>query len=94
MFFAFDSFTNQCGTRIPKMTVFRISAIMSRLVALLVISVYSATLLSFVKVRSLRLPFQDIEGLVKDGTFKVGYENGTFLSAFLRVNKFKITITK
>lgn len=85
LFFAFYSFTNQCGIKIPNITVFRISAIMTRAVPLLVVSVYSATFLSFVKVKTIRLPFEDIDGLVQDGTFKIGFENGTFLDGFFWV---------
>lgn len=87
MFLSLDSFTNQCGSKIPNITAIRISVIMTRLVPLMVLSVYSATLLSFVKIRSIHLPFEDIEGLVRDGTFKIGFDNGTFLSNFFEVIK-------
>ena len=81
----FESFTNQCGNDIPNDAPVRMSILMTRSIALIIISVYSATILSFVTVKRLHYPFRDIEGLFKDGTFGIGYESGTFAGRFLMV---------
>lgn len=86
VFLPMDSFTNQCGSKLPKSISTRIAAIMTRLAPFFIIPIYSAAVLSFVTVKLIDLPFKDLRGLVEDGSFKIGYENGTFLHYFFRVS--------
>lgn len=87
MFISFEAFTNQCGSKIPEKVPICMCLLMARWAALLTVTVYSTAVLSFVTVKSLHYPFQDIEGLMRDGTFKIGYENNQFPSAFFRVSR-------
>ena len=46
---------------------------------------YSATLISFLAVETLVLPFQGLEGLLSDGTYRLGVVNGTAMYDYFRV---------
>jgi hypothetical protein len=58
------------------------------LTAVVMLASYSATLISFLTVRTVKLPFNDIEEFLKVGTHKLGaLEHSTILN-FFRVSTF------
>ena len=71
---------------------------MTRVAPLYINPIYSAVLLSFVTVKMLRFPFNDLKGLIKDGSFKIGYENSTITGSFFEVygylNKYTVYLNK
>jgi hypothetical protein len=42
------------------------------LTAVILLSAYSAALISFLTKKSVVMPFMDLQGLLKDGTYKLG----------------------
>ena len=52
-----------------------------------VFAAYSAMLVSFLAVQNVVLPFEDVEGLLKDGTYQLGILSGTSQLDFFRVNQ-------
>lgn len=91
MFLGYESFTNQCGSKIPGSSASRTALITTRLAPWFVVSVYSAAILSFVTVKIFTLPFTDLKGLIRDGSFKIGYENHTFFSLIFNVRQTECT---
>ena len=63
----------------------RIASLTSRLNPFFLVPAYSAAIVSFLTIRYINLPFNDLSGLVKDGTFKTGYQNETLLKLFFDV---------
>lgn len=46
---------------------------MLRIPPLYLVFAYSGVIISFITVRIITLPFQDLDGLIQDGSYKLGY---------------------
>jgi hypothetical protein len=58
----------------------------------ILLSAYSAALISFLTKKSVALPFRDLQGLLKDGTYRFGVmENSAEYELFEVRNKAVIT---
>lgn len=58
-------------TDVPKIMPLRLTYFSVFITALIISSVYSATLISYLTVPSTVLPFTTLEGFVKDGSYKL-----------------------
>jgi hypothetical protein len=71
----------------PQLNSCRVVYLTTYLTAVILLASYSATLISFLTVRTVRLPFNDLEELLNAGTHKLGaLEQSTVLNHF-RVRK-------
>lgn len=50
-----------------------------------IMAFYSAALISFLTVETTRIPFTTMQGLVDDGTYKMGVVSGTAEQVILKV---------
>jgi hypothetical protein len=67
----------------PQQTPFRVVYLTMYVVAVIMLTSYSATLISFLAVRTIELPFNDLEEFLRAGTHKLGaLEHSTTLSFF------------
>jgi hypothetical protein len=67
----------------PRLNSCRVVYLTTYLTAVVMLASYSATLISFLTVRTAKLPFNDIEEFLKDGTHKLGtLEQSTVLNFF------------
>jgi hypothetical protein len=57
--------------------------------AVIVLVAYSATFISFLAVRRIVLPFTDFEGLLNDGTYKLGVFPNSAQMYYLEVSSAK-----
>ena len=51
-----------------------------------VFAAYSAMLVSFLAVQTMVLPFEDVEGMLEEGTYKLGILRGTSQLDYFRVS--------
>jgi hypothetical protein len=56
----------------PKSISCRLAFLTAYLTALILLSAYSAALISFLTKQSVLMPFRDLQGLLKDGTYRLG----------------------
>jgi hypothetical protein len=56
----------------PKSSSCRLVYLTAYLTAVILLSAYSASLISFLAKKSVAMPFRDLQGLLKDGTYKLG----------------------
>jgi hypothetical protein len=63
-------FTGQDFT--PKSISCRLVFLTAYLTAVILLSAYSAALISFLTKKSVVMPFRDLQGLLKDGTYRLG----------------------
>jgi hypothetical protein len=54
--------------------------------AVVITASYAATFISFLAVRRYKLPFADFEGLLRDGSYRLGVVRGSAHTEFFRVN--------
>ena len=78
------------GSFISPTASFRIAAFMSRIPPLLLYSAYSGVIASFLLVQVVTYPFKNLEGLIQNRSFKIYYENDTFLDQWFKVNSYII----
>ena len=52
-----------------------------------VFAAYSAMLVSFLAVQTMVLPFEDVEGLLEDGTYQLAILGGTSQLDYFRVSQ-------
>lgn len=57
----------------PKSVSIRLVMITVRFVALFIIPAYSGFLLTYILFQNIEFPFNDIKGLVEDGSYKIGF---------------------
>lgn len=72
----FETLTNQNGDGHNNQGLLGSSARKGKVIAtigtLVLFNAYSGTILSFILIPKIKLPFTNIKGLVKDGTYKLG----------------------
>lgn len=64
----------------------RMTVITTRFVALFIVPAYSAFILSFILYPNVKLPFEDMKGLVKDKTYKLGFSTQEGWDDWFRVS--------
>jgi hypothetical protein len=62
--------------------------------AVIVLASYSATLISFLAVRTVKLPFNDIEEFLEVGTHKLGALEHSTMINFFKVSTLMIIFTE
>jgi len=68
----------------PQLSACRVLYLTAYLTAVILLAAYSATLISFLTVRTVKLPFNDLEEFLTAGTHKLGaLEHSTVLSQFM-----------
>ncbi|XP_033607020.1 glutamate receptor 1-like [Cryptotermes secundus] len=84
LFFIFGAVCQQgAEVQSPQLTSCRVVYLTTYLGAVVMLASYSATLISFLTVRTVKLPFNDIEEFLKVGTHKLGtLEHSTALNFF------------
>jgi hypothetical protein len=76
----------------PKSSSCRLVYLTAYLTAVILLSAYSAALISFLTKKSIALPFRNLQGLLKDGTYKLGVrENSAEYRMFEVRNRSVIT---
>lgn len=73
-----------CGIMEARYT--RITIITARLIALFLVPLYSAFVVSMILCPVLKLPFADIEGLIKDGSYKIAFPKLNDFDGLFTVN--------
>ncbi|XP_023287911.1 probable glutamate receptor [Orussus abietinus] len=89
MFLVFGAFCSQ-GLQQSTVDPVRIIHVVVHLTALVVLSAYSAYIISFLAVNSFIMPFTTMEGLLQDGTYKFAVVNDSADSFLFEVTTDKI----
>ena len=71
LFLAFETLINQCGNEDMKSISLRLICLFLRIIALITIGLYGATVTSFLAVESFKVPFKNREGFLKNGEFQL-----------------------
>ena len=66
----------------------RMALIITRIPPLFLVLAYSGIIISFITVRIIQPPFQNLEQLIEDGTFKIGYQNLSYSETWLKVRNY------
>ncbi|XP_068082900.1 glutamate receptor ionotropic, kainate glr-3-like [Anabrus simplex] len=72
LFYMFTSLTQQGHDVTPRSSSGRVVYLLGYVVAVIVMTAYSAALVSFLTAQVKELPFRDLNGLLADGTYKLG----------------------
>ncbi|PSN34585.1 Ionotropic receptor 117 [Blattella germanica] len=72
LFYVFSSFCQQGHSVTPLSNSCRTVYVASYLIGMVLVAAYSASLISHLTVQRIELPFTNFEGLLKDGTYKLG----------------------
>jgi hypothetical protein len=62
---------------VPKTTSSRVVYLTAYVTAAVITTSYAATFISFLAVRRYKLPFEDFEGILKDGSYRLGLNRAT-----------------
>lgn len=71
LFLGLESFCNQCGNDEIQNISLRLLCILVRAIAIIVISLYGATITSFFAVDIFRPPFTNMEGFLANGDYRI-----------------------
>lgn len=72
----------------PQNFSLRLVTIAMRIVALFIVPAYTGALLSFILTPSIKLPFENVQEFVEDGTYKAGYVHSMGFELQFLVNNF------
>lgn len=64
-----------------------ISYLMPYLLAIILTQHYSGSLLSYLTVKQAKIPFNNLEGIIQDGSYKLSLLNGTYNLFYFYVSK-------
>ncbi|PNF23956.1 hypothetical protein B7P43_G10051 [Cryptotermes secundus] len=76
-FLVLGAFSQQSHAIAPKTLSSRLVYLMVYVTAVIMTTSYAATFISFLAVRRYKLPFEDFEGLLKDGSYRLGLNRAT-----------------
>lgn len=80
------------GAGDPEIKSIRITIITTRFLALFIVPAYSAFLLTYLLQPNIQLPFKDMKGLVKDGSYKIGFSKKTNFQNWFKVSEKQMSI--
>ena len=78
---------NQCGNDRMENIPLRIVNIVLRLTALIMLSAYGAIITSFMTVKTIEIPFSNLEEFLQNGKFKLKTSEFSLLHIMIGVNK-------
>lgn len=86
--FAVSTFLHLGGSRnTPKTDSYRLAIFTIMVPSIFLTLAYSGTIISFITVRKINTPFNSLEEMIEDGTFKIGYTKNSFPKSWFQVRK-------